>query len=308
MIGRQDGIEVALGRALRIRTADMDLPRTARHAGLPFAPPASGVAMVPNGAPRAFHSEGAELRFVKGAFESPGPATVWVRLRVPVVAGEQPTPLERVATAADFGNGVSSPLSYDDWLFINPDLTIHVSRLPVGEWVGLESRTLADPKGSASRRAGSGTRQGPSAARFSRSSSTASPSTDRRPCELTDSPGPKTLPSALPWHGLEQHRIRRNRDATTNDWNQKIIEEFRSAGGKVGGQFEGAPILLLHSTGAKTGQERTTPMMYLADGDRLSCSRQRQGRRPTRTGTTTSSPIRGRESRSAPRHSMLRPK
>ena len=66
---------------------------------------------------------------------------------MPVVAGEQPTPLERVATAADFGNGVSSPLSYDDWLFINPDLTIHVSRLPVGEWVGLESRTLADPQG-----------------------------------------------------------------------------------------------------------------------------------------------------------------
>lgn len=147
VIGRQDGVEVALGHALRIRTADMDLPRTARHAGLPFAPPASGVAMVPNGAPRAFHSEGAELRFVKGAFESPGPATVWVRLRVPVVAGEQPTPLERVATAADFGNGVSSPLSYDDWLFINPDLTIHVSRLPVGEWVGLESRTLADAQG-----------------------------------------------------------------------------------------------------------------------------------------------------------------
>ena len=54
-----------------------------------------------------------------------------------------------------------------------------------------------------------------------------------------------------------------------NDWNQKIIEEFRSAGGKVGGQFEGAPVLLLHSTGAKTGKERTTPMMYLADGDRL---------------------------------------
>ena len=54
-----------------------------------------------------------------------------------------------------------------------------------------------------------------------------------------------------------------------NDWNQKIIEEFRSAGGKLSGPFQGAPVLLLHSTGAKTGQERTTPMMYLADGDRL---------------------------------------
>lgn len=47
-----------------------------------------------------------------------------------------------------------------------------------------------------------------------------------------------------------------------NDWNNKIIEEFRANGGKVGGPFEGAPILLLHTTGAKSGQERVHPMMY----------------------------------------------
>lgn len=47
-----------------------------------------------------------------------------------------------------------------------------------------------------------------------------------------------------------------------NDWNAKIIEEFRANGGKLGGQFDGAPILLLHTTGAKTGQERVNPMMY----------------------------------------------
>jgi deazaflavin-dependent oxidoreductase (nitroreductase family) len=47
-----------------------------------------------------------------------------------------------------------------------------------------------------------------------------------------------------------------------NDWNQKIIEEFRANDGKVGGQFEGAPVLLLHHTGAKSGVERVNPMMY----------------------------------------------
>jgi len=47
-----------------------------------------------------------------------------------------------------------------------------------------------------------------------------------------------------------------------NDWNTKIIEEFRANGGKVGGPFEGAPLLLLHTTGAKTGRERVTPVMY----------------------------------------------
>jgi deazaflavin-dependent oxidoreductase (nitroreductase family) len=46
------------------------------------------------------------------------------------------------------------------------------------------------------------------------------------------------------------------------DWNSKIIEEFRANGGRVGGQFEGAPLLLLHTRGAKTGQERVNPVMY----------------------------------------------
>ena len=47
-----------------------------------------------------------------------------------------------------------------------------------------------------------------------------------------------------------------------NDWNKNIIEEFRANGGKVGGQFEGAPLLILHSTGAKSGAERLAPVMY----------------------------------------------
>lgn len=55
----------------------------------------------------------------------------------------------------------------------------------------------------------------------------------------------------------------------TNDWNRRVIEEFRANGGKVGGQFEGAPLLLLTTTGAKSGQRRTTPVMYLPDGNRL---------------------------------------
>lgn len=52
-----------------------------------------------------------------------------------------------------------------------------------------------------------------------------------------------------------------------NDWNEKVIEEFRANQGNVGGNFEGAPLLLLHSTGAKSGRERVHPMMYQAVGD-----------------------------------------
>ncbi len=47
-----------------------------------------------------------------------------------------------------------------------------------------------------------------------------------------------------------------------SDWNQTIIDEFRANGGKVGGHFEGAPLLLLHTTGARSGAERVSPLMY----------------------------------------------
>lgn len=54
-----------------------------------------------------------------------------------------------------------------------------------------------------------------------------------------------------------------------NDFNSAIIEEFRANSGRVGGQFEGAPLLLLTSTGAKSGETRTTPVVYLRDGEHL---------------------------------------
>ena len=54
-----------------------------------------------------------------------------------------------------------------------------------------------------------------------------------------------------------------------NDFNRAVIEEFRANDGKVGGPFEGAPVLLLTATGAKSGERRTTPVMYLPDGERM---------------------------------------
>jgi deazaflavin-dependent oxidoreductase (nitroreductase family) len=57
--------------------------------------------------------------------------------------------------------------------------------------------------------------------------------------------------------------------ADVNDFNRAIIEEFRANEGRVGGPFEGAPVLLLTTTGAKSGQQRTTPVMYLPDGERM---------------------------------------
>jgi len=57
--------------------------------------------------------------------------------------------------------------------------------------------------------------------------------------------------------------------ADRNDWNRQTIEAFRANGGKVGGMWEGRPLLVLTTTGAKSGRRHTTPTMYLRDGDRL---------------------------------------
>ena len=95
----------------------------------------------------AFHSHGAELRYLDGAFGANGPSTVWVRLAVPVVPGEEPSPLSRVAGASDFGNGVSSVLDFQRYLFINPDLTVYLDRPAIGEWVCLDARTTLGTPG-----------------------------------------------------------------------------------------------------------------------------------------------------------------
>ena len=58
-------------------------------------------------------------------------------------------------------------------------------------------------------------------------------------------------------------------DTDVRNWNEKVIDEFRANEGKVGGPFENLPLLLLHTTGAKSGKERVNPLAYQADGDRV---------------------------------------
>ena len=88
-----------------------------------------------------------EYRFVAGAFMEPGPATVWMRATVPLLPGEELSPLQRVLVAADSGNGVSSALDWRSYLFINVDLSVHLHRMPEGEWVCLDAATLPEHNG-----------------------------------------------------------------------------------------------------------------------------------------------------------------
>jgi hypothetical protein len=70
-----------------------------------------------------------------------------MRMKVPLVDGEAPSPLQRVLAAADSGNGVSNVLDFSQHVFINADLTVHLIRYPAGEWVCLDATTSIDPDG-----------------------------------------------------------------------------------------------------------------------------------------------------------------
>lgn len=144
----QGGNPLVRARALLVRTTEAPVPEGASASGPVVPGPDLGrETPSPRGDYEALHNVGTEIRFVRGAFAQPGPATVWIRLRQPVVAGEEPSPLQRVAAAADFGNGVSAALDFTRWTFVNPDLTIYLNRLPVGEWVCLEARTDVEGHG-----------------------------------------------------------------------------------------------------------------------------------------------------------------
>jgi len=94
-----------------------------------------------------FYSDAQERRSIFGSIAEIGAAAAWFRLVVPVVAGEQPSPVQRLVTAADSANGHSRMAEFDDLLFINTDLTLHLARAPIGEWFALDSRSHYDASG-----------------------------------------------------------------------------------------------------------------------------------------------------------------
>lgn len=155
---RAGGEDVLRARALRLRRAAVAVPGRALPAPGGRPGPQAGRPLDVGGS-RGVPAEGAafaysamEIRFLEGRFAEPGPATAWFRLRLPLVAGEQPTPVQSAAAAADFGNGIGRELDFATHLFVNTDLTLHMSREPVGGWIGLSSRTEHGPEGTATAR------------------------------------------------------------------------------------------------------------------------------------------------------------
>jgi Thioesterase-like superfamily len=136
-IATPDGTEVVRARALRVAAADVE----AGAAGpVPPGPESGSPNDFDNQGMTKFPSDAMEIKFVAGHFYELGPSTAWFRLRVPLVDGEEPSGLQRLAAAADFPNGIASEISWAEYVFINPDLTLYVERVPVGEWICLDAR------------------------------------------------------------------------------------------------------------------------------------------------------------------------
>lgn len=89
-----------------------------------------------------------EWRFVEGTFDRQGPATVWARSRIPLIAGREISGLESLILMIDSANGVSAELDIREWSFVPVDLSVGIYRLPVGPWVGMSSRSVVESDGS----------------------------------------------------------------------------------------------------------------------------------------------------------------
>jgi hypothetical protein len=129
----------------RMRVADVALPPLPGPPPLP--PPSAACSELGHPLLRRGYLRAVEWRFLSGHFDAEGPAEVWARQRVPLVAGEEPSPVQRLVAIADSGNGLSRLFPFDGWLFVNTDLTLHLHRPPDGEWVGVRATSTADRTG-----------------------------------------------------------------------------------------------------------------------------------------------------------------
>jgi hypothetical protein len=144
-----DGQEVLHARGWRLETAARPVPPTPPPVPPPPVPPAEGADRVPEGV--TWHGYGAamEWRFVTGGgIDQVGPAAAWIRPRVPLLPGEEISPMGRTLLVADSGNGISAVLDVRQYIFVNVDLKVMLHRDPAGEWIYLDAVTAAGPAGA----------------------------------------------------------------------------------------------------------------------------------------------------------------
>ena len=141
--------EVANVTALAQRENDVKLPDDLPGHPLPHAPRGpdeSPAAIFPFAGKQVGYADLVETRVARGLFFR-GPCAIWFRLRHPLLENEESGVYQRVAVAADSGNGISAILDFARYSFVNLDLTINLLRKPYGEWICLDARTSLGPNG-----------------------------------------------------------------------------------------------------------------------------------------------------------------
>lgn len=137
---------VARGSAWRMRTAPTD---DVAHSGDPVMRPVrEGVDDTFGGLWTSGYLDAVDFKFLT-ELGVEGPGQVWARPKPVLVQGETMTPLERLFSIADIANGIGAKLPIDKWTFLNTDLTVHIFRVPQGEWVGVSAETSTGPDGIA---------------------------------------------------------------------------------------------------------------------------------------------------------------
>ncbi|HYP24551.1 MAG TPA: thioesterase family protein [Actinomycetota bacterium] len=139
-------VEVMRASGWAIGTTDVDLPADAAPRAEPQRPPDALPNLFEDRAETDYIAA-MEWRFVSGSFFELGPATAWLRMKLPLVQDEEPTPLQRVLTAADSSSGISGALDFSQWVYVNPDLTVHLHRALEGQWVCLDAVTTPERNG-----------------------------------------------------------------------------------------------------------------------------------------------------------------
>jgi hypothetical protein len=143
-----EGVACVRATVLKIRQAETELPDHVIDEQVTLPGPEQGRDSKIRFNTYESFADGVTLRSVRGSFGELGPGALWFRAHRPIVEGEPITPLMRAAMTGDFCNGVSSLLDFNEWIFINADLTISLSRMPVGEWILLDAQTWLGDHGA----------------------------------------------------------------------------------------------------------------------------------------------------------------
>ena len=141
-----DGRPVLVARGWRIAKL-LDAPVVTRAGALPEIPAAEKTPRFP-GANVDGYLTHIEWRFEAGNFDEPGPGTTWARSRIPLLPGEDISPMSRTLLLADSGSGISMALDPRIYIFINVDLTVILHRDPAGDWLLLDAATTMDGTGT----------------------------------------------------------------------------------------------------------------------------------------------------------------